>query len=337
MRIPQGLRRHPVLAITAVQIASQHAKAVSQRSRISMEKRFLLNRIALHSTYISPGHVELSALVVADFAYARLAFENRTAVSAGKAAYAIAIDFLVQIAFTDVLIEDFAQGWQGGHLYFHFSPTARIPTLLRGRLPDVMRMQPVLSLNMFRIDLRRTQVRGALGDVKTSVSVSSSLGQQAPVVSFAVIPGHAFSRPKAGCNFGLSADVALFRRQPKPVHCLVIVLLHMLATGIAHAQLVLRSGIPRGSKLFQILEVRSDVTLARGTGLSRRCRCHARRRGSQIFHPACHPGSAQPDHGGKAHDCRKQQQYFSAQRQRRREKRGLSNDSSARDPEFGTE
>jgi len=97
-----------------MQVASQHAEAVRQRARISMEKRLLLNRIALHSAHVAPGNVELSTEVVAHFAYTRLPLGNRTAVPAGKAPHSIAINFLVQIAFADLLIEDFAQGRHGG-------------------------------------------------------------------------------------------------------------------------------------------------------------------------------------------------------------------------------
>ena len=81
-----------------------------------MEKRLLLHWIALHSADISPGHVQLSAVIESHLAHTWLAFRNRTAVSAGKAAHPIAINWLVEmkIAFAHMLIEDFAQGRQGG-------------------------------------------------------------------------------------------------------------------------------------------------------------------------------------------------------------------------------
>jgi hypothetical protein len=92
-----------------VQVASQHAEAVGERAGISMEEWLLLNRVALHSADIAPRHVKLPALVVANLANTGLTFGNGATVSAGKAADSIAFDFLVQLAFADVLIKDFAQ------------------------------------------------------------------------------------------------------------------------------------------------------------------------------------------------------------------------------------
>jgi hypothetical protein len=72
-----------------VQVAAQHAEAVGQRAGIGVEKRLLLDGIALRSGDVSPGNVELAAAVEADFADAGLAFGNGAAVSAGEAAQAI--------------------------------------------------------------------------------------------------------------------------------------------------------------------------------------------------------------------------------------------------------
>ena len=109
MRITQRLRCHPVLAVRAVEVASQHAEAVGQRARVGMEERLLLNWIALYSADVSPGNVELAALVVADLAHAGLALKDGTTMSTGKTTNAIAINRLVKLAFTDVLIQDFTQ------------------------------------------------------------------------------------------------------------------------------------------------------------------------------------------------------------------------------------
>ena len=110
IRIAQRLRSHPVLAISAVQIAAQHSETVGQCARVGMEERLLLDGIALHSAHISPGHVERAALVVAHFADSGLTIGNGTAVTAGVAAHPVAIEFLVQIALTDVLVNDVAKG-----------------------------------------------------------------------------------------------------------------------------------------------------------------------------------------------------------------------------------
>jgi hypothetical protein len=77
-----------------------------------MEERLLLNGIALHSADISPRHVELSALVEADFTDANLSLWNGTAMPTGKAADAVTLNRLVKFAFSDVLIEYFAEGGQ---------------------------------------------------------------------------------------------------------------------------------------------------------------------------------------------------------------------------------
>src|SRR5258708_3678072 len=112
LRVAQGLRGNPVLAIGAVQVTAQHAKAVSQGSRVSVEKRLLLDRIALHSAHISPGHVQGSTLVVADLAYSGLSLSNGAAVPARKAANTIPLNRLVEVALSNVLIEDYTRGRQ---------------------------------------------------------------------------------------------------------------------------------------------------------------------------------------------------------------------------------
>ena len=110
LRIAQRLRSHPVLAVGAMQIAAQHSETVGQRARVGVEERLLLDGIALHSAHITPGHIEHSSLVVAHFADAGLTIGNGTAVTAGVAAHPVAIQLLVQIALTDILVDDVAKG-----------------------------------------------------------------------------------------------------------------------------------------------------------------------------------------------------------------------------------
>jgi hypothetical protein len=93
-----------------MQIASQHAEAVGERSGICMEEWFFFYRVTLHSANVAPRHVEGSGPVETDFADSSLTFWNGTAMSTGVAANAIAIDGFVEFAFADVLIEDFAEG-----------------------------------------------------------------------------------------------------------------------------------------------------------------------------------------------------------------------------------
>src|SRR5437867_2148794 len=129
MRITQRLRSHPVLAIGAVKVASQHSEAVRQCARVGMEERFLLNRIALNSSDVTPRHVQFSALIKANFAHAGLPFENRTAMPAGETANAIAINRLVKFAFADVMIQDFAKsGHQAGTPYIYCKSEGKIRT-----------------------------------------------------------------------------------------------------------------------------------------------------------------------------------------------------------------
>lgn len=77
-----------------------------------MEERLFLDWVALHATNVSPWHIQLPALVVADFANPRLAFRNGTAVSACETADAITLDRLVQFTLANMLIQDFGQGGQ---------------------------------------------------------------------------------------------------------------------------------------------------------------------------------------------------------------------------------
>ena len=86
MGIAKRLRCHPVLAIAAMEIAAEHADAVSQRARIDVKKRLLLDRIALHAADIAPRDVQPSALVEANFAHAHRAVGDRTLMAAGMTA-----------------------------------------------------------------------------------------------------------------------------------------------------------------------------------------------------------------------------------------------------------
>src|ERR1700721_2686088 len=82
--IAQSLGGDPVLTVRAVQIAAEHAEAVGERSRISVEEWLLLDGIALHSGNVTPGNVELAAVIEADFADAGLSIGNGAAVAAGQ-------------------------------------------------------------------------------------------------------------------------------------------------------------------------------------------------------------------------------------------------------------
>jgi hypothetical protein len=78
-----------------MQIAAEHSETVGEGSRIRVEEGLLFDRVTLHATNVSPGHVELSTTIEADFTDTRLAFGNGAGVTAGITPNAIAIEFLV--------------------------------------------------------------------------------------------------------------------------------------------------------------------------------------------------------------------------------------------------
>jgi hypothetical protein len=82
---------------------------------MSVEEWFLFDWVALSSGGVSPGCVERAAAVEADFANAGLAFGNRAAVAAGKAADAVVTEFFVErgISLANFLVEDGAEGGHG--------------------------------------------------------------------------------------------------------------------------------------------------------------------------------------------------------------------------------
>jgi len=69
----------------------------------------------LHSGGVSPGNVERAAAVVADFAYAWLAFGDGAAVSAGKTADAVVVKFFLErgVGLANFAVEDVAEGRHG--------------------------------------------------------------------------------------------------------------------------------------------------------------------------------------------------------------------------------
>src|SRR5947207_15924597 len=93
-----------------MQVAAEHSEAISQRARISVKERLLLDGLALDAADIAPGYIQGAALVVADFANAGLPLGDRAAMSAGEAAHAIAVELFVQLAFADVFVDDVAEG-----------------------------------------------------------------------------------------------------------------------------------------------------------------------------------------------------------------------------------
>jgi len=98
-----------------VQIAAEHSEAVGEGTGMGVEEWFFFDWIALGSGGISPGYVERTAAVVADFADSELAFGNGAGMSAGEAAHAVVLEFFEKggIGFADLLVENGAEGGHG--------------------------------------------------------------------------------------------------------------------------------------------------------------------------------------------------------------------------------
>jgi hypothetical protein len=112
-----------------VQIAAEHAEAVGECTGMRVEKRFLLDRIALHSGGVSPRNIECAAAVIADFADSGLAVGDGTAVSTGKTADAIVVEFLVErcVGLADAFVEDGAEGGHGAAVILAPASGLRLP------------------------------------------------------------------------------------------------------------------------------------------------------------------------------------------------------------------
>jgi len=89
-----------------------------------VEERLFLDGITLYAAYISPWHVKCPTLVETYFTDTRLAVRNRTTVATRITANAIAVQFLVQITFANLPVENFPQrGHRTPENYF--SPVKR--------------------------------------------------------------------------------------------------------------------------------------------------------------------------------------------------------------------
>src|SRR5260370_7376463 len=106
--VAQGLRGHPILAVGAVQITAEHAEAVSQCPWMNVEEGFFLDGVALDAADIAPGHIQVSAPVVANLANARLAVWDLATVPTTKTPHPVAVKFFVQFPLTNLFMIDFA-------------------------------------------------------------------------------------------------------------------------------------------------------------------------------------------------------------------------------------
>ena len=92
-----------------MEIASEHAKTVSERSGVRVKEGLLLDRIALHAADITPWHEKPTALVEPDLADANRAVGQGTAVAAGIAAKSTVGETFVQLAFARLVREHLSQ------------------------------------------------------------------------------------------------------------------------------------------------------------------------------------------------------------------------------------
>src|SRR5207248_7872132 len=250
--IAQRLRCHPVLAVRAVQVASQHPETVSQRARVDVEEGLLLNRVTLHSADVSPGDVQFPTLVVTDLANARLPFGNRAAVTAGEAANPIPFNGLVQLAFTDMLIQNFTERRQLNLCLYFRAGKASLSRV--GRLSDVMGVKPLLGMPLLGGRLSGSEVSSAAHDNGGTGLIAASLRQQGPEIGFSVVLGAASAAPKRSGNFRLRANVASFGSLQKPLPRLGIIFLHTVSVGVTHRQRVFRTYIAATSKFLEVSE-----------------------------------------------------------------------------------
>jgi hypothetical protein len=77
-----------------------------------MEKRFLLDGIALDSANVSPRNIQRSAAIVTNLANSRLTVGNRATMATGVTTHTVAIELFIKLAstLTHVLVNDVTQG-----------------------------------------------------------------------------------------------------------------------------------------------------------------------------------------------------------------------------------
>jgi hypothetical protein len=110
-----------------MKIASQHAEAVSQCSRVCVEERFLFNGIALDAADVTPGNEQSAAAIEPDLADADRAIGERTAVPARVALKPAVWKMSNEIAFTRLPADHLSKS---RHSFFNCTPA------VADRLPD---------------------------------------------------------------------------------------------------------------------------------------------------------------------------------------------------------
>jgi hypothetical protein len=96
--IAKGLRRHPILAIAAMEIAAKHSETHRQRSGKGMEERLFLYRIELQGSDIAMRYEKFAAAIESNPANAVQAIKNDASVAARKAPQLPTFKLLVKLA-----------------------------------------------------------------------------------------------------------------------------------------------------------------------------------------------------------------------------------------------
>src|SRR5581483_6934020 len=107
--VAQRLRRHPVLAVPAMQIAAEHPEAERFSAGQDVVERLLLDGVAARRIDVAVGRVQPAIAVVANLAHAGETRGNRAAMAAGEALDAAAVERAVQLCLARLLGELFGQ------------------------------------------------------------------------------------------------------------------------------------------------------------------------------------------------------------------------------------
>src|SRR4029077_11463600 len=90
-------RRHPVLAIAAVVVASEHAERQRPRAGIGVKERLLLDRVDLQGGDVAARNAQHAAVVVANLADALESVEDLAAMPARVAADGVSVQCFYQL------------------------------------------------------------------------------------------------------------------------------------------------------------------------------------------------------------------------------------------------
>ena len=107
--VSQRLRREPVLAIAAMEVAAEHPERQRVAAGQAVEERLLFGGIALQRSDVAGRREECSFLIEPDLADAPPPGLHEAAVAAGKTAYRAAVQFLDQVGFPYARIEGLRQ------------------------------------------------------------------------------------------------------------------------------------------------------------------------------------------------------------------------------------